>query len=96
MSNVRKVLADALGLPASSTDDELAHALAQVLTPKLPTASSTVESTSVPVDDPQGDFDKLARLVSKTHGISLSDAYAYVSAEVPTLYQRATNRARLN
>ena len=47
-------------------------------------------------DDPQATFHELAQKTSKVLGISLADAYSRVSQEAPTLYERATAKARLN
>ena len=84
-------LAEMIGLRRGSTSTQILDELCRKLG-EVPTAGTRVTST----DDPQADFEKLAKLYASTHSVSLGEAYSRVSAECPTLYERASNRARLN
>jgi hypothetical protein len=85
--------------PTASLHD-LATGLAREITRsrKLQAQSTTgaPEGLLSAPDDPQADFHRLAERTSKVLGISLADAYSRVASEAPTLYERATARARLN
>lgn len=96
--NVKRILTRALGLSEHASDDELAAAIADAMSPQTAphgSQTATVGLLSAP-DDPQATFHELAEQTSKVLGISLADGYNRVSQEAPTLYERATARARLN
>lgn len=84
-------LAEMIGLRRGSTSTQILDELCRKLG-EVPTTSARAASA----DDPQVDFEKLAKLYAKTHSVSLGEAYSRVSEECPTLYERATNQARLN
>jgi hypothetical protein len=84
---LKKILATALHLPETATDVEIGYALADKTAPATPTTRLT--------DDPQAEFEAMARKAATTLGMSLSDAYSYVSREAPTLWERATKAAML-
>jgi hypothetical protein len=86
-------LAQSLGLARDATSTHILNELCE----RLGTAPVEAPSglLSAP-DDPQGEFHRLAERTSKVLGISLADAYSRVSNEAPTLYERATAKARLN
>ena len=86
MSNVRKVLADALGLPQNSSDDVLAHGLAEVLAPKLPLAD---HGSAMP-------FTEMVASVMQAESISYGDAASRVSKERPDLYLKHCAEVTLN
>jgi hypothetical protein len=91
----RRILTAAVGVPETATDDEIALAMAEML--RGQTAVSSTEPANLrDADDPQAAFHDLARRTSEVLGISLGDAYSRVSAEAPTLYERASAKARLN
>ena len=86
MSNVRKVLADALGLPETSTDDELANGLANVLAPKFEQAPTGSKKFVDIVADYLASDDKL------TYG----DAASKASLLHPESYSLHVKEASLN
>jgi hypothetical protein len=89
----RKIITSAVGVPESATDDEIAYALAEIIHPQVP--GSTTGAANLR-DDPQAEFEKLAELYAKTHSVSLAEGYRQVSIQAPTLYDRATDKARLS
>jgi hypothetical protein len=88
-------LARSLGLSHGATSthilDEICKRLSETTgKPTAPVAASGVH------DDPQAAFHVLAERTAEVLGISLADAYSRVSQEAPTLYERASMKARLN
>jgi hypothetical protein len=98
--SVRQILADAFGLPPTASEDEVAQAWADDIIATQRTSQGLSEPPQVTggasVDDPQAEFERMAELWAKTHGVSLAEGYSRVSQEAPTLYERATAKARLN
>jgi hypothetical protein len=89
-------LASMLGMDAKTySSTKLLNELCRRLG-ESPTVGRVTTPQASSADDPQADFEKLATLYAKTHSVSLGEAYSRVSEECPTLYERATNRARLN
>jgi hypothetical protein len=85
------------GLSADASHKDIVRAMAEYAFAHMRSLSSQSEATSSPrLSDPQEQFHELARRTSEVLGISLSDSYSLVSAEAPTLYQRAADKARLN
>jgi hypothetical protein len=81
-----------LGLPESESNTQILWKLEERLGMQASPTTASIQAT----DDPQADFEKLAELWSKTHGVSLAEGYREVSRQAPILYERATARARLN
>jgi hypothetical protein len=83
------ILAGALGLPESATDEQLAAKLYEKMTPTVPVLPPAP-------DDPQGTFHSLAKRLSEAKGISLGDAYSLASREAPDFYNRVRDAADIN
>ena len=84
----RKVLAEALGLPETATDDALASALADIMAPKF-------EATNHSPTGGKSFVDMAADLMA-SESLSFADACAKVSRENPDAYFAHRAMSELN